>query len=100
VKQLTTPRRGSESLTPTTAPSTELPLVTRFRDPSLHYEDLIVCERAGLRCSYSTTLDCDGNCGSCPRKDYCPCVNPARVRSKNVRLTEMELPMVSALGRN
>jgi len=27
-------------------------------------------------------------------------VNPARVRSKNVRLTEMELPMVSALGRN
>jgi hypothetical protein len=99
VKQLTTTRRGSETLT-STPPTTELPLVTRFRDPSLPYEDLIVCERDCMRCSYAMTLDCDGNCGSCPRKDYCPCVNPARVRSKNVRLTEMELPMVSALGRN
>jgi hypothetical protein len=53
-----------------------------------------------MRCSYAMTLDCDGNCGSCPRKEYCPCVNPARVRSKNVRLSEMELPMVAALGRN
>ena len=101
VKQLTTPRRGSETVisTPPTT-SSSLPLVTRFRDPALPYEDLIVCERDCMRCSYAMTLDCDANCGSCPRKGYCPCVNPAKIRSKSVRLTEMELPMVAAVGRN
>ena len=29
------------------------PLVTRFRDPYLPYEDLIVCERDCMRCSYA-----------------------------------------------
>ena len=99
MKQLTTPRPGSETLT-SDPPTTELPLVTRFRDPDEPYEDLIQCERDCMRCSYAYTLDCDGNCGVCPRQDYCPCVNPARVRSKSVRLTEMELPMVAAVGRN
>jgi hypothetical protein len=56
-----------------------------------------------MRCSYAYTLDCDGNCGSCPRQSYCPCVNPAKVRSKNVRVGEpepAELPMVTVVGRN
>jgi hypothetical protein len=97
VKQLTAPNRVAEPL-PT--PSIELPLVTRFRDPNVDYEDLIVCERDCMRCSYAATLGCDGNCGVCPRQSYCPCVNPAKVRNKSVRLTEMELPMVQPLGRN
>lgn len=103
VKQLTAPSRGADPLTsPTapTAPTTSLPLVTRFRDPSLPYKDLIVCERDCMRCSYAMTLDCDGNCGSCPRQTYCPCVNPAKIRSKSVRLGDVELPMVATLGRN
>jgi len=100
VKQLTTSRRGPDPLLSPSPPTTSLPLVTRFRDPSLPYEDLIVCERDCMRCSYAMTLDCDGNCGSCPRQTYCPCVNPAKLRSKSVRLTEMKLPMVAAVGRN
>jgi hypothetical protein len=52
-----------------------------------------------MRCSYAVTLDCDGNCGVCPRQDYCPCVNPAKVRAKG-RLAEFELPMVATVGRN
>jgi hypothetical protein len=100
MKQLTIPGRGTTT-TPTTppTPAASLPLVTRFRDPDLPYEDLIQCERDCMRCSYAQTLDCDGNCGSCPRQSYCPCVNPAKVRSKAVRF-EMELPMVMADGRN
>jgi hypothetical protein len=101
VKQLTTARQSTD--TTSTTPSTEsasLPLVTRFRDPSLPYEDLIQCERDCMRCSYALTLDCDGNCGSCPRQSYCPCVNPAKVRAKNLRVGEVELPMVATLGRN
>jgi hypothetical protein len=106
VKQLTSPSRGSETATtlPTTLPSpASLPLVTRFRDPDEPYEDLIQCERDCMRCSYAYTLDCDGNCGSCPRQSYCPCVNPAKVRSKIVRVGEpepSELPMVTPIGRN
>jgi hypothetical protein len=99
VKQLTSPDRGTETLTTTPSPPASLPLVTRFRDPDLPFEDLIQCERDCMRCSYAQTLDCDGNCGSCPRQTYCPCVNPAKVRSKSVRL-EMELPMVTGVGRN
>jgi len=96
VKQLTTPGRPVRP-----APdAASLPLVTRFRDPQLPYEDLIQCERDCMRCTYAMTLDCDGNCGSCPRQAYCPCVNPARVRGKAIRLTEMELPMVSSVGHN
>jgi hypothetical protein len=76
-----------------------LPPVTRFRDPNQPYEDLIMCERDCMRCSYAATLNCDGNCGVCPRQNYCPCVNPAKVRTKQSRL-EMELPMVAGLGRN
>ncbi|HEX6474896.1 MAG TPA: hypothetical protein VF114_07415 [Candidatus Limnocylindria bacterium] len=56
-----------------------------------------------MRCSYAYTLDCDGNCGACPRQTYCPCVNPAKVRSKNGRNEAdfpAELPMVTAVGRN
>ena len=54
-----------------------------------------------MRCSYAATLDCDGNCGVCPRQSYCPCVNPAKVRTKGNRLGEMaELPMVASIGRN
>jgi hypothetical protein len=53
-----------------------------------------------MRCSYAATLDCDGNCGSCPRQSYCPCVNPAKVTQKNVKLDVPELPMVAGLGRN
>jgi len=104
VKQLTAPGRGTHTAPPTTTPSTppaaSLPLVTRFRDPSLPYEDLILCERDCMRCSYALTLDCDGNCGSCPRQSYCPCVNPAKVRSKNFRIAEVELPMVSTVGQH
>jgi hypothetical protein len=107
VKQLTSSSRGSETLPtlPTLpSPAASLPLVTRFRDPEEPYEDLIQCERDCMRCSYAFTLDCDGNCGSCPRQTYCPCVNPAKVRSKNLRVGEgeapSELPMVTALGRN
>lgn len=102
VKQLTAHGRGTDTTTTTTSPpprAASLPLVTRFRDPSQPYEDLIMCERDCMRCSYALTLNCDGNCGSCPRQGYCPCVNPAKVRSKNVRV-EMELPMVAAGGRN
>jgi hypothetical protein len=107
VKQLTGPR-GSETIHhPNPSPSrpaAELPLVTRFRDPDQPYEDLIMCERDCMRCSYAFTLDCDGNCGSCPRQSYCPCVNPAKIRNKGVRpgetAAEVELPMVTALGSN
>jgi hypothetical protein len=57
-----------------------------------------------MRCTYAFTLDCDGNCGSCPRQTYCPCVNPARVRGKSLHVgeaeTPAELPMVTAVGRN
>jgi len=97
VKQLTAASRVAEPL-PT--PATELPLVTRFRDPSVPYEDLIQCERDCMRCAYAATLDCDGNCGVCPRQSYCPCVNPAKIRNKSVRLTEIELTVVEPLGRN
>ena len=103
VKQLTAPGRGPAPTRLNPLPSTpraaSLPPVTRFRDPSQPYEDLIMCERDCMRCSYAVTLDCDGNCGSCPRQSYCPCVNPAKVRTKGVRV-EMELPMVAAVGRN
>lgn len=97
MKQLTAPGRVT---TPLPTPATELPLVTRFRDPTVPYEDLIACERDCVRCSYAASLDCDGNCGVCPRQSYCPCVNPAKVRSKNVRVGEIELPVVPSLGRN
>jgi hypothetical protein len=107
VKQLTSSSRGSETLPtlPTLpTPAAELPLVTRFRDPDEPYEDLIQCERDCMRCSYAFTLDCDGNCGSCPRQTYCPCVNPAKVRSKNLHVGDgdlpSELPVVTAVGRN
>jgi hypothetical protein len=59
-----------------------------------------MCERDCMRCSYAQTLDCDGNCGVCPRQSYCPCVNPAKVRAKGNRLTDFELPMVASVGRN
>ena len=105
MKQLTSPTRGPETTTlpslPT--PAGSLPLVTRFRDPDEPYEDLIQCERDCMRCSYAYTLDCDGNCGACPRQSYCPCVNPAKLRSKNARAAAdfpAELPMVNAVGRN
>jgi hypothetical protein len=104
VKQLTSPTRGQETPNPISAPATSLPLVTRFRDPDEPYEDLIQCERDCMRCSYAFTLDCDGNCGACPRQTYCPCVNPARVRGKALHVGEAEisaeLPMVTAVGRN
>ena len=99
VKQLTAPTRVSVPLPVSTA--AHLPPVTRFRDPNLPYEDLIMCERDCMRCSYAATLDCDGNCGVCPRQNYCPCVNPAKIRTKHNRLAEMaELPMMASLGRN
>ena len=98
VKQLTEPIRASVPLPVSTA--AHLPPVTRFRDPNLPYEDLILCERDCMRCSYAATLDCDGNCGVCPRQSYCPCVNPAKIRSKSVRLADGELPMVASAGRN
>ncbi|MDQ3881504.1 MAG: hypothetical protein M3295_10595 [Chloroflexota bacterium] len=69
-------------------------LVTRFRDPSVPYLDLIQCERDCARCSYAATLDCDGNCGACPRQHYCPCVNPAKVRGRPLRPDDIELPMI------
>ena len=104
MKQLTGPTRGAEiadeALPSPSKPAAELPLVTRFRDPEQPYEDLIMCERDCMRCSYAFTLDCDGNCGSCPRQSYCPCVNPAKVRSKGLRPGEMELSTVAAVGRN
>ena len=103
MKQLTGPSRGSETISTPTSPSrpaAELPLVTRFKDPNEPYEDLIMCERDCMRCSYAFTLDCDGNCGSCPRQSYCPCVNPAKVRAKGLRGADVELPMVAAGGRN
>jgi hypothetical protein len=59
-----------------------------------------MCERDCMRCSYAVTLDCDGNCGVCPRQSYCPCVNPAKVRAKGNRLADFELPMVATVGRN
>ena len=99
LKQLTDTPRVSIPLPVSTA--AHLPPVTRFRDPDLPYEDLIMCERDCMRCSYAATLDCDGNCGVCPRQSYCPCVNPAKIRTKQNRLAEMaELPMVASLGRN
>jgi hypothetical protein len=99
VKQLTAAPRASVPLPVSTA--AHLPPVTRFRDPTVPYEDLITCERDCMRCSYAATLDCDGNCGVCPRQSYCPCVNPAKIRSKTNRLPEMaELPMVASVGRN
>ena len=104
MKQLTSSARGPETTTLPSLPTpASLPLVTRFRDPDEPYEDLIQCERDCMRCSYAFTLDCDGNCGACPRQTYCPCVNPARVRSKNGRAEAdfpTELPMVTAVGRN
>jgi hypothetical protein len=104
VKQLTSPARGPETTTLPSLPTpASLPLVTRFRDPDEPYEDLIQCERDCMRCSYAYTLDCDGNCGACPRQTYCPCVNPAKVRSKGGRQEAdfpAELPMVNAVGRN
>lgn len=103
MKQLTAPGRGPDTIirtTPNRTPAASLPLVTRFRDPDQPYEDLIMCERDCMRCSYAVTLDCDGNCGSCPRQSYCPCVNPAKVRAKNARMADVELPMVASLGRN
>ena len=81
-------------------PAPPLPLVTRFRDPTVPYEDLIQCERDCMRCSYAATLGCDGNCGACPRQSYCPCVNPAKLRSRSGRLADVELTMVADLGRN
>jgi hypothetical protein len=98
VKQVTAAPRASVPLPVSTA--AHLPPVTRFRDPDVPYEDLIVCERDCMRCSYAMTLDCDGNCGVCPRQSYCPCVNPAKIRGKLNRLAEMELPMVAVGGRN
>jgi len=102
VKQLTstsdTTNRVSIPL-PSRRSAPTLPAVTRFRDPELPYEDLILCERDCMRCSYAATLDCDGNCGSCPRQSYCPCVNPAKVRTKGVRL-EMELTVISSNGQH
>jgi hypothetical protein len=103
VKQLTGSIRVTETTSEPTSPprpAADLPLVTRFRDPNEPYEDLIMCERDCMRCSYAYSLDCDGNCGSCPRQSYCPCVNPAKVRTKGLRPGEMELPMVAAGGRN
>lgn len=96
MKQLTEPSRPPATIPDSGASS--LPLVTRFRDPDAPYEDLIMCERDCMRCSYAATLDCDGNCGSCPRQTYCPCVNPAKLRAKSVRLAELELPLIN-LGR-
>jgi hypothetical protein len=103
VKQLAgeTPIQISDlpaSVTP--PPAQPLPLVTRFRDPALPYEDLIQCERDCMRCSYAATLGCDGNCGACPRQSYCPCVNPAKLRSRTGRLADVELALVNELGRN
>ena len=80
MKELTAPARASTPIQISCAPP--LPAVTRFRDPSLPYEDLIQCERDCMRCSYAATLDCDGNCGVCPHNGYCPCVNPVVARSK------------------
>jgi hypothetical protein len=101
VKQLTAPATQDPELIEV-SPAASLPLVTRFRDPELPYEDLITCERDCMRCTYAMTLDCDGNCGSCPRQSYCPCVNPAKVRTKSARPFEIEseLPTVQVLGRN
>jgi hypothetical protein len=97
VKQLTAASRVAE---PLPSPATELPLVTRFRDPSVLYEDLIQCERDCMRCSYAATLNCDGNCGVCPRQTYCPCVNPAKLRNKGAPLADIELNLVQMLGSN
>ena len=98
VKQLTAPVTQDPELIEV-SPAASLPLVTRFRDPELPYEDLITCERDCMRCTYAMTLDCDGNCGSCPRQTYCPCVNPAKLRAKGVRLNELELPLIN-IGRS
>jgi len=99
VKQLTVQSRVSVAL-PVSSTS-HLPPVTRFRDPDQPYEDMITCERDCMRCSYAATLDCDGNCGLCPRQDYCPCVNPAKVRTKPGHVAEIgEVPLVASLGRN
>ena len=74
------------------------PLVTRFRDPEVPYLDLNQCERDCARCSYAATLDCDGNCGACPRQHYCPCVNPAKLRGRPLRPDDIELPVLHAVG--
>src|ERR687894_305344 len=87
LKQLTAQTRVSVPLP--VSSTAHLPPVTRFRDPDQPYEDLIMCERDCMRCSYAATLDCDGNCGVCPRQNYCPCVNPAKIRTKQNRLAEM-----------
>ena len=102
MKQLTGEAPIEISDLPSSAPpqSTPLPLVTRFRDPDQPYEYLIQCERDCMRCSYAATLGCDGNCGACPRQSYCPCVNPAKLRARTGRLGEVELPLVTDLGRN
>jgi hypothetical protein len=94
VKQLTEPARAPVRLPVST--TAHLSPVTRFRDPDVPYEDLITCERDCMRCSYAATLDCDGNCGVCPRQSYCPCVNPAKVKIKS-RL-DFELPVLTARG--
>ena len=88
MRQLTAAPRVSVPLPVSTA--AHLPPVTRFRDPAQPYEDLIMCERDCMRCSYAVTLDCDGNCGVCPHNSYCPCVNPVVARSKSaLRLIEL-----------
>ncbi len=75
-------------------------LVTRFHDPDIPYVDLIQCERDCMRCSYAVTLDCDGNCGACPRQHYCPCVNPAKLRSRPLRPGDIELPVIGGTADN
>jgi hypothetical protein len=101
VKQLTANDRATVQLPISPSPAACLPAVTRFRDPSVPYEDLIMCERDCMRCTYAATLDCDGNCGSCPRQTYCPCVNPAKVRAAKIaKQADAELPTVTLLGRN
>ena len=98
MKQLTA--EPGVTATPQASQAPSLPLVTRFRDPTLPYEDLIACERDCMRCSYAATLTCDGNCGVCPRQTYCPCVNPAKLHPRSSRLSEFELPLVANLGSN
>ena len=73
--------------------------LARFRDPDQPYEDLIMCERDCMRCSYAATLDCDGNCGVCPHNGYCPCVNPVVARSKTaLRIIELRPILLQANG--
>ena len=81
MKQLTAPSRTPAEIPASNAAS--LPLVTRFRDPDQPYEDLIVCERDCVRCSYAATLDCDGNCGSCPRQTLLPVREPGQAAGQD-----------------